>query len=119
MCSCGRTHFKDLVAFAQTDADRDNVPPDFTTYTITELMEVFGRWDTLSRLPQTYPRGQEARWKDHRWWVLQYVASDDLFRAIGSITRKTPAIILSVEPSTVTIRLATIYHDQKQLTCFC
>ena len=42
MCSCGRTHFKDLVAFAQTDADRDNVPPDFTTYTITELMEVFG-----------------------------------------------------------------------------
>jgi len=30
------------VAFAQTDADRDNVPPDFTTYTITELMEVFG-----------------------------------------------------------------------------
>ena len=33
---------QDLVAFAQTDADRDNVPPGFTTYTVAELMEVFG-----------------------------------------------------------------------------
>ena len=33
---------QDLVAFAQTDADRENVPSSFTVYTIAELMEVFG-----------------------------------------------------------------------------
>lgn len=33
---------RDLVAFTQSEADRENVPPSFTVYTITELIEVFG-----------------------------------------------------------------------------
>ena len=33
---------QDLVAFAQTDADRENVPSSFTVYTVAELVEVFG-----------------------------------------------------------------------------
>ena len=45
---------QDLVAFAQTDAYKDNVPPGFTTYTITELMEVFGD-GTLTCPPKTRP----------------------------------------------------------------
>ena len=33
---------QDLVAFVQTEADRENVPPSFTIYTVAELIEVFG-----------------------------------------------------------------------------
>lgn len=33
---------QDLVAFSQTDADRESVPVSFTIYTVAEIMEVFG-----------------------------------------------------------------------------
>ena len=33
---------QDLVAFAQTDVDKEDVPPSFTIYTVAEIMEIFG-----------------------------------------------------------------------------